>query len=130
MMTTLVFDASAGTKWFKHPEADSQRALDLLSDPETQVWLPDNCAHEIIRGIHRRVGARAAALAWANIREASITVVHADDALVLEAVQVAEELGCDYYDALAPALARLLGGTLVTTDRNAHARFPGVLLLA
>lgn len=129
-MTTLVFDASAATKWFKCAEVDSQRALNLLSDPETQVWLPDNCAHEIIRGIHRRVGARAAALAWAQIREAGIALAHADDALVLEAVQVADELGCDYYDALAPALARLVGGTLVSADRRAHEEFPGVVLLA
>jgi predicted nucleic acid-binding protein len=128
-MTTLVFDASAATKWFKRAESSAEEALSLLVDPTTQVWLPDNCAHEVIRGVNRRVGARAAALAWASIRQADVTVAHADDALVFEAVHVAEEFGCDYYDALAPALARLLGGTLVSADRRAHAAFPGAIML-
>lgn len=128
-MMTLVFDASAATKWFKSTEVDTARALELLGDPRTQVWLPDNCAHEVIRGVHRRVGAHAAALAWVQLRQAGITVAHADDTLVLEAVRVAEDLGCDYYDALAPALARLVGGTLVSADRRAHGGFPGAVIL-
>jgi predicted nucleic acid-binding protein len=63
------------------------------------------------------------------MRQAGVTVACVDDELVTEALLVADELRCDYYDALAPALAQLLGGTLVSADRKAHGAVRGVVLL-
>jgi len=126
----LVLDASAGVKWF-HDEAGSDMApgllvADIASDG---VWMPDNCAHEVLAVIHRRAGWGVMAAAWRAMVDASITIVAADEALVLEAARVGAELDCTYCDALAPAVARLIDATLVSADARAHAAVPGVLLI-
>ena len=41
----------------------------------------------------------------------------------------AAALGCDIYDACAPAIATLVGADLYSADRQAHAAFPGVTLI-
>ena len=126
---TLVFDASAATKWFEADEVSADESLGYLMDEDSRVWIPDNCAHEVVNGVFRRVDAVSAARAWTWMREAGVTIACADESLVVEALLVAEQLGCDYYDALAPALARMLDGTLISADRRAHATFPDVVLL-
>lgn len=126
----LVFDASAAVKWFRD-EAGSDLARDLLlADAASDgVWMPDNCVHEVLAVVRRRAGWSVMAAAWRVMADAGVTVVHADESLVVEAARVGMELGCTYYDALAPAVARMVGATLVSADGRAHAAFPGVLLL-
>jgi len=130
MSTTLVFDASAAVKWFRPQEVGATAARSMLEDSTSDVWLPDNCVHEIVHAVARRRSAAAATGVWDALAAADVLLGRVDGELVTEALVVSQELGCDYYDALAPALARLLGGTLVSADRRAHSGFPGVLLVA
>ena len=126
----LVFDASAAVKWFRPDEAGAEVALGLLLNAEgADVWLPDNCVHEVMRCVAQRMSPEAMPEAWDWLMRAHVSIGHLDRYLIATAAQVQAELGCTYYDALAPALARLLGGTLVSADRRAHAAFPEVLLL-
>jgi len=126
----LVFDASAAVKWFKLNEVGSDDALALLAQAaEVDIWLPDNCAHEVLQQVARLFGAEAVPEAWDRLRSAHVSVAHLDGRLIAEAALVSAEYGCAYYDALAPALARILGATLVSADRRAHRTFPGVMLL-
>lgn len=123
----LVFDASAAVKWFRPHEAGSERAIELLIESaETGAWLPDNAVHEVLNHVGRTMGPQAVPEAWSWIRAANVVVAGIDTPMVLEAAAVAREFGCTHYDALAPALARRLGATLVSGDRRAHGRFPGV----
>lgn len=126
----LVFDASAAVKWF-HDEAGSDVARELLlADAASDgVWMPDNCVHEVLAVTRRRTGWGVMAAAWRAMVDAGVTIVPVDEALVLEAARLGVELDCAYYDALAPAVARLVGATLVSADARAHAAVPGVLLI-
>lgn len=126
----LVFDASAAVKWFRD-EVDSDAARDLLGSEEARdgVCLPDNCLHEVIAVVCRSQGEEVAVAAWEAMVEAGVAVAHVDGSLVSEALAAKKDLSCSYYDALAPAVARVLGATLVSADRKAHATLPGVLLL-
>jgi predicted nucleic acid-binding protein len=126
----LVFDASAAVKWFRPGEAGAELALNLLMNAEgADVWLPDNGVHEVMRCVAQRMSPEATAEAWDWLMRSHVSIGHIDRDLIAAATQVQAELGCTYYDALAPALAQLLGGTLVSADRKAHAAFPEVLLL-
>jgi predicted nucleic acid-binding protein len=126
----LVFDASAAVKWFKPGESGAQRSLELLTDSGgMDVWLPDNCAHEVLQQVARLLGPEAVPEAWDWLALAHVTIAHVDGQLVAQAALTAAQLGCTYYDALAPALANLLGGTLVSADKRAHGAVPGVILL-
>ena len=49
--------------------------------------------------------------------------------LVGEAARQCALLGCTFYDALAPALAVLIGGELISADRCAHGAFEHVRIL-
>jgi predicted nucleic acid-binding protein len=70
----------------------------------------------------RELGSVAAACRLQGIHRSTNEVVR-------EAAVQCELLGCSFYDALAPALAVLLGATLVSADARAHSRFPGVRLI-
>lgn len=91
--------------------------------------MPDNCVHEVLAVVRRGVGWGVMVAAWRVMAEAGITVIHADESLVAEAARVGMELGCTYYDALAPAVVRMVRATLVSADGRAHAAVPGVLLV-
>ncbi len=129
MSTTLVFDASAAVKWFRPQEPGAAAARSLLEDPAADVWLPDNVVHEVVRSVAARRGVDAAVRVWDALATAGVLVGRVDAELVNTALRVSEEFGCTYYDALAPALARLVGGTLVSADRRAHAGIPGALIV-
>lgn len=126
----LVFDASAAVKWFRD-EVDSDVARALLASDEALdgVWLPDNCAHEVLSVVRREAGSQAMAIAWGAMMEAGVRIAHIDESLVAQAAAIGLEFGCTHYDALAPAVARMLGGILVSSDERAHAGFPGVRLI-
>jgi len=126
----LVFDASAAVKWFRDEVgSDLARGLLLADAAIDGVWMPDNCVHEVLAVVRRCAGWGAMAAAWRAMAEAGVTIVHADESLVAEAARVGMELGCTYYDALAPAVAGMVGATLVSADSRAHVAVPGVLLI-
>lgn len=129
MSTTLVFDASAAVKWFRRNEGGADESAALLDSSESEIWLPDNGLHEVVNAVRLRRGAVLASQCWSALEDAGVILGRADEQLVATALVVADELGCDYYDALAPALARLLGATLVSADRRAHGGFGDVVIV-
>ena len=58
-----------------------------------------------------------------------IGVVEVGATLVSDVLEVRGELGCSFYDAVAPALARELNARLCSADVRAHAGWPDVMLL-
>jgi len=62
-------------------------------------------------------------------KAADLTVIGLDDEVAAAAFEQCRILGCSFYDALAPALAVLLGATLYSADKRAHDRYPGVVVL-
>lgn len=127
----LVLDASVGVKWFK-PEGGQEAALAVLEAAlagHRTVIVPVHFAHEVLSVVRRRYGAEDMIAAWQNVLDAGITLVPLSDDVVREAAAQCAALRCTFYDALAPAVASLLGATLVSADARAHSTFPGVELI-
>ena len=129
--TIAVLDSSVGVKWVK-PEAGSDEALSLLQrhrDGEIQLVVPAFFMHEVTAVAVRHGGADLGARTWSALQDAMLTVVRLDDTLAAAAFDQVERLGCTFYDALAPALAGLLGGTLYSADQRAHSGVSDAVLL-
>jgi predicted nucleic acid-binding protein len=127
----VVLDASVGGKWIR-AESGSPEARDLLlahGRGELDITVSSHFCYEYLSVARREGGSAGATEAWRYFRDAEITVVELDDALVAAAVEASATLGCSFYDAVAPALARLLDAPLYSADRRAHGRVPGVVLL-
>ena len=115
-------DASVGAKWLKR-EHGSEEARALLLDHgegRVRIVVPIIFVHEIIDVARRRYGVARARELWHRLREDDITVVGIDDPLIEAMLDVCAEVGCTFYDAAAPALARRLGAPFVSADRRAH----------
>lgn len=126
----VVLDASVGVKWFKN-EAGSVSARDLLGQHhqgQALIVVPALFMAEVV-AVATRHDLALGHEVWSLLRDADLTVLSLDDAVAEAAFAQCGVLGCDFYDALAPALATLLGATLYSADAKAHARFPGVVLL-
>lgn len=126
-----VLDASVGVKWFRR-EGGTDEAHDLLARHgrgELAIVVASHFLHEVLSVALRERGAGTLADVWASLRDARLGVVHLDDELVAEASRRCRALRCTFYDALAPALATLLGGTLYSGDRRAHGAFSGVRII-
>lgn len=125
-----VLDASVGVKWLKNERgSDEARALlERHRSGELRIIVPVLFAHEVV-GVAVRHDPSKARAVWGLLRDANLASVGLDSALVDAALEHVQLLGCTFYDALAPALASLLGGTLYSADARAHARFPGVVIL-
>jgi len=126
-----VVDASVGVKWFKD-EAGSSSAWELIerhAGSEVDLHMPAQCVGEVLAVIARTDSADAAVSAWVVLDMAGIGRHELDDALMREARAEMRRLGCDFYDALAPALATVLGAVLWSADRRAHGGYPGVQLV-
>ena len=124
-------DASVAVKWFKD-EAGSEEAWRLLerhADSVVSIALPAQCVGEVLAVVARFDGAASALEAWVMMDMAGLERRELDDGLVREARAQSRELGCDFYDSLAPALASLLGAELYSADRRAHGADPGVRIL-
>jgi predicted nucleic acid-binding protein len=120
-------DASVGVKWFL-TEAGSDRAYELLdrcADGEIEIVVPVHFAHEVLSVVRRDLGPGEVVAAWEQMKDAGVRVVPLTDEVVAEAARQCESLGCAFYDALAPAVAQLLGATLVTADARAHRSVSG-----
>ncbi|MDP2233135.1 MAG: PIN domain-containing protein [Actinomycetota bacterium] len=130
-MRRVVVDASVGVKWFKE-ETGSEDAWGLLEQHgrfEIEMHIPNQCAGEVLAVVARSDGPAGSVQAWVALDMAGVHRHDLDDALMREARRQMETLGCDLYDALAPALASLLDAQLVSADRRAHGRYPEVHLL-
>jgi predicted nucleic acid-binding protein len=126
-----VLDSSVGVKWLKH-ESGSDIALGLLAqhrDCTMRIVVASHFIHELVGTAVRHGGVDFGQETWAHIEEASLTVVGLDDSLAQAAFQQCRRLRCSFYDALAPALAEQLGGTLFSADQRAHGRFANAVLL-
>ena len=127
----VVLDASVGVKWFR-AELGRERSLDLLRSAQTgdtRIAVPTHFVHEVLSVVERRDDTGHLIRAWDLIQAARIAVVPLTDDVVREAAAQCEALGCSFYDALAPAVAALLGATLVSADARAHGAYPGVRLI-
>jgi predicted nucleic acid-binding protein len=127
----VVLDASVGVKWV-FDEAGSSEADGLLraqSIGEIQLVVASHFCYELVSVAKRDRGPLGAIKAWEIITGSEIRVVEVDDVMMRAAIDVSVDLGCSFYDAVAPALARLLDAPLYSADRRAHERVPGVVLL-
>lgn len=132
MTDIRVLDASVGVKWFQN-ERGSASAVELLhavASGALRIVVPTHFAHETLSVIGREGGGPSIVRAWEVIRESGVEIVPLTDEVVREAAAQCDILGCSFYDALAPAVASLLGATLVSADVRAHGAYPGVHLLA
>jgi len=128
----VVLDPSVGVKWSKPHEVGSDRALALLAshrDRTIRIVVPSHFLNEVLGTAVRHGGPAFGAAVWQNLQAADLTVVGLDDTLATAVFDQCRLLGCSFYDALAPALATLLGATLCSADARAHASFPGVMLV-
>jgi predicted nucleic acid-binding protein len=128
---SLVLDASVGVKWYRH-ERGSDDAYDILASArhgETRVAVPTHFVHEVLSVVRRDFRSSDVVPAWEQVTAAGIDIVPLTEEVVREAAFQCEVLGCTFYDALAPAVASLLGATLVSADARAHGAYPGVHLI-
>lgn len=126
----VVADASVGVKWLKE-EPGSPEARQLLVQHRAgriRLAVPAHFEHELVSVAIRERGVAFGTSVWAALKNAELTVVPLDE-LADEAFVQCRALGCTFYDALAPALASLVGGTLVSADRRAHSTYPDVRLM-
>lgn len=126
----VVLDASVGVKWFKS-EPGNIPARDLLAGHNQghfRIVVPALFMAEVV-AVATRHDPQLGREVWSLLRDADLTVLSLDDAVAEAAFAQCRVLGCDFYDALAPALATILDATLYSADRKAHARYPGVVLL-
>ncbi len=127
----LVLDASVGVKWLRR-ESGSDEARELLAqhaEGAVRLIVPVIFVHEVLDVTRRLYGIERARGLWERLERDEITVVGLDSRLVHETLDAAETLGCTFCDAAAPTLAQRVGATLVSADREAHGRVPGVRLL-
>jgi predicted nucleic acid-binding protein len=127
----VVMDASVGVKWFRE-EPGSAAALELLRSHgvgDVELVVPSLFVYEVVAVATRTLSAEDARTFWERFLAWRIGVVEVSDALVSEALGVREQLGCNFYDALAPALAAHLDAQLCSADSRAHGEWPGVRLV-
>jgi predicted nucleic acid-binding protein len=128
---SLVLDASVGVKWFR-AESGRAEALGYLADAirgDIRMVVPTHFAHEVLSVVERRSDTGGILDAWDLMTEARIGLVPLSDEVVREAAVQCDALGCSFYDALAPAVASLVGARLISADARAHGRYPGVHLI-
>lgn len=127
----MVLDSSVGVKWIK-PESGREQARDLLvahREGRVRIIVPTHFIHELVGVAVRHGGPVLGEQTWASIRKAELTVVGLDDTVASAAFEQCRRLGCSFYDALAPALAEILGATLYSADARAHKGFPGAEII-
>lgn len=129
--TRVVLDASVGVKWFRD-EPGSAEAHGLLAqhaDGAIALHVTEHFVTELLAVVNRQSGPVALIPVWDAVMLAQIEIHPLSAELVGESARQCALLGCTLYDALAPALAVLLGGELVSADRRAHAGYTGVRIL-
>lgn len=130
-MTHVVLDASVAVKWFR-TEPGSPEARDLLrrhGAGEIGIVVPSLFVYEFLGVASRQLTPDECDALWARFLDWRIGIREVSDGLVRTALRVSRELGCSFYDAVAPALAEELGCALYSADARAHGRWPGVVLV-
>ncbi|TLM79426.1 MAG: type II toxin-antitoxin system VapC family toxin [Actinobacteria bacterium] len=131
MNRPVVCDASFAVKWFKD-EAGSGTAMGLLEDHACErldIHMPEQCVAEVLSVCGRWEPAPASIEAWVQLDMAGVVRHPLSDDLVRGAEAQMGALGCGFYDALAPALASMLGAALYSADSRAHGGFPGAVIV-
>ena len=127
----IVLDASVGVKWFRD-EAGTDGALQLLrahGRGDVELVVPSLFVYEVVAVATRTMSTEHADVFWERFVSWRVSVVEVGATLVHEALTVRGELGCSFYDAVAPALARELAARLCSADVRAHGAWPEVMLL-
>lgn len=127
----IVLDASVGVKWFRD-EPGTDDALKLLhahGRGEIGIVVPSLFVYEVVSVATRSMAITHGVEFWERFVSWRLSVVEVGASLVSEALAVRQELDCNFYDAVAPALARDLGARLCSADVRAHAGWPEVMLL-
>lgn len=130
-MIPVVLDASVGVKWFRdEPGSDEARAL-LRSHGrgEVTIVVPSLFVYELMGVAARTLADAECAELWERFLGWRVHVREIDDKLMARALESRVELGCSLYDAVAPALADLLGAPLYSADERAHAALTGVRMV-
>lgn len=128
----VVIDASVGVKWFRN-EPGSREARDLLARHvagDLVIAVDALFLYEVLRVASRDTHAEDALRIWADLHALDLIVVPLGSETAQAAVQVRTALGCTLYDAFSAGLAQLLEAPLYSADARAHARLPGVRLIA
>lgn len=130
-MNRVVLDASVAVKWFRS-ERGSDEARQLLrrhGSGEIVITVPSLFVYEFAGVASRLLDPVERDELWRRFLSWRIVVREVGDALIGDSMRIADDLGCSFYDAVAPALAESLDAPLVSADRRAHATWPGVMLL-
>ena len=127
----VVLDASVGVKWFRDEPGSAQARAILRDHADGRIALhaAEQFTVETLGAVSRLFGPAAIIPAWDAIMLSDLQVHALSPELVGAAARQCALLGCTFYDALAPALAVLLGGELVSADRRAHGGFEHVRIL-
>jgi predicted nucleic acid-binding protein len=127
----VVADASVGVKWFvaESGREDAMALLRKIASGEITLVVPDLFVYEVLRTIRRKAGDESARAAVAFFSAAGIVTVPPVERVLDAALDAANTLGCDVYDACAPAIATLLDAPFYSADRRAHAGYPDVRLI-
>jgi len=127
----VVLDASVGVKWFRDEDGSSEANLLLAAHREGSIDLhvSEHFVVETLSVINRSFGPSAVIPAEDALMMAEIAVHPLTPEVVGEAARQCALLGCTFYDALAPALAILLGAEFWSADRRAHGAVPDVHLI-
>ncbi|KAF0206737.1 MAG: hypothetical protein FD171_2243 [Actinobacteria bacterium] len=96
---------------------------------ELRLAVPHLFIYEVVRTVRRKAGDASARAVVAFFASAGIIPVPPDERMLAAALDESKRLGCDFYDACAPAVATLLAASLYSADRKAHSRYPDVTLL-
>jgi predicted nucleic acid-binding protein len=130
-VTPVVLDSSVGVKWFRD-EPGAEEARGLLADHgrgEITLVVPSLFVYELVSVAVRTLSADEARELWERFLSWRVNVREVGDRLVQDALEMRAELGCAFYDAVAPALARQLRAPLYSADLRAHADVEGVVLI-
>lgn len=128
---TVVLDASVGVKWFRREAGSADAALLLQQAAEGSLRLaaPVHFAHEFLSVLKRELGPAAVPEGWEYLERVGMELFPSTRESVAEAAAQCEALDCSFYDALAPALASLLGAELVSADARSHGAYPRVRII-
>jgi predicted nucleic acid-binding protein len=130
----IVVDASLAAKWII-VEPNSAAALALLEDCVDPLVAPDLIAIEVASAIVRRANMdkalgetmRDANARWANLLDAqTITLRRPTSSDILEAANLAMDLGHPLKDSIYLALAMEMGCDLITCDARFAEKAKGV----
>jgi predicted nucleic acid-binding protein len=127
----MVLDASVGVKWFRdEPGSDDAREL-LCAHGRGEVTLvvPSLFVYEVVAVATRVLSAADSHAFWQRFLSWRLGVVEVGAESMDQALAVREQLGCSFYDAVAPALAAQLGAEFCSADRKAHGEWPDAVLL-